>query len=262
MNFPKINMWLLIVVIAIGLACLYFLITNKKKTDSQQSVTDLLLDLSKNINYKEAKEVTEEKADADFERVKEISEKIYFKKPLTAGDLEFKQNNEAEIAEDLKYCALFYPLVDKFLKGEKDFTDSEKEFYEANKEEVDGHLNRLKTTETTLPIAHAQLNEITSTQDLKKSSPPMAKEEREKLILSMFEDGVPKNVSELADQYSRLTNTKPSKGNISTMFGKMEGTLLLCQEIKHGSRWKVYYGLPQWFDGKKMKKEYKLKIKA
>lgn len=87
----------------------------------------------------------------------------------------------------------------------------------------------------------------------------MASGERLKIILGFFDDGVPKTVTDLANLYAEKTGTKVNKGNISTIFGKLvKNHQLVC--TKAGKDSKVYHGLPEWFNGSKLKPEYKSKI--
>lgn len=255
----KINTYLLIVVLIVVVAVLYFVYNNKKEVSSQ---SDLLLAMAKKIGTQpvhkqaESNEPPEETEEDGFEIVR-IAEKLYRHEPLTAKEKKFQSLFQNQIEEELAYCNQFYPLVKKFVDGVTEFTDAEKEFYDNNSSAIEAELNRIK--ESSNPD-NSPTHQLTNSPTLSGGNPPLAQGERLKVILGFFEDGIPKTVTDISSLYAQKTGTAPSKGNMSTIFGKLEGKELMCEEIKHNSRWKIFYGLPEWFDGKKLKKEYKQKI--
>lgn len=285
-HWDKIVLVCILVLVA---GIFYFVFTNKKDTKDQNS---LLLDMAEQLlgkdqkskvsNHKpkeiEKEEEPVEETEEDGPEIVRIAEKLYFNKGLTAQESEFEEKFTSQILEEFEFCKQLYPLVDKFVSGSTDFNDQEKEFYEANKDQVDNivqdkkHFSSVikKLTEATNDITDEEREYYTNNTNLVDAelkrirsmagaSPPLAAGERLKTILSFFEDGIPKTVTDLASLYAQKTGTKPNKGNMSTIFGKLadEGKL---QYYKPKGSNKVYHGLPEWFDGKKLKQEYKSKI--
>lgn len=259
--YSKIDRYILIAILVVVIIVLYFSYKNNKDTGEQSS---LLLSMANRLDFNTLPPVKTEQVDntplipreetpEDGPEIIRIAEKIYSGKDLTAHEKQFQIIFANEINEEIEFCHKFYPLVKKFIEGEKEFTDEEKQFYENNSEAIESELKRLRSKQL-------DNDENSSSDNLTGANPPLAPGERLKMILSFFEDGIPKTVTQLADLYASKTGTKASKGNISTIFSKLEGNQLLWQKIEHNSRWKVFYGLPEWFDGKKLKKEFKQKI--
>lgn len=318
-TFPKYITWLLIAIIIIGIALLYFSITNKKDTNSQN---DLLLAMAQKLGAGEvpspkpqvpnSKEQPEEKSAEDEDEIIRISDKLCFGKQLTKEEKDFQKKWDADVKKELANSqGILKTVIDKFLSGATEFEEYEQDFYENNKEEIDTiihnqklfagiidklvkgetdfteeqlqfqqnypkeiekELKRIRMAETPSTINH-QPSTITHhpspinpplfpkpNHDFGKANPPLAKEERLKLILSFFTDGIPKTISELSPMYAKATGTKGSAGSLYNLFGRLEEGTLQTQKMIIDERAKVYYGLPEWFDGKKLKKEYKSKI--
>lgn len=229
-----------------------------------------------------------------------IADKLCFNKELTADEKKFYDQFQTDIDKELEGSEKMRDsIVDKFMNGakEKEFSEFEQEYYNVNQHDIDAIINyekqlasivlkitrgitdfsteELQFQQNNAKEIEAALKDISELSENKKSdaaakssqdkskkgaNPPLAAGERLKLILGFFEDGIPKTVTQIAELYSKKTGTASSKGNISSIFGKLEGNQLLWQEIQHNSRWKIFYGLPEWFEGKKLKKEFKEKI--
>lgn len=287
MNWAKINTFLLIVVIiGIGVA-LYFLFTNKKDNARQNDALAVILKsiYGEEIPAKEEKvekkkeELPAEPTEKDWEQIYAISEKIYFKKPRTEFEKKFQKRFDTYINADVEYCNEFYPIIDKMiadtelnaienefykvnkedvdkevyfrnlkavtkkLSSKEELNEKEKEFYEANKEKI--------STKLSLYIENNN-NEVSQLTELAKSNPPLAVEERNKQILSFFEDGIPKTVPQISELFKSATGHDYAK-NIYRVLGSLEGKFLT--PYKHGKI--TYYCLPEWFDGRKLKPEFK-----
>ena len=292
--YGKIDRYLLIAVVIIGLACLYFLFTGNKKDNDRDS---LLLQMARKLGasdfmeeeYPEKKsqgkqqsrpEPTEEEEEV---YITSIADKLCFSKPLDAQELEFQKRFSKEINDELanskKVLAI---LVNKFMTDVKEFDTFEKEFYEANKEEIDQIINNHKLRDSVIQKLLDGKNDFTAEElqfqqtyasyieqelakrkqppvSLQGANPPMAADQRLKVILSLFEDKVPKTVTQITELYAELTSTKPHTGNRSVDLGKMvDDGLLKC--TKAGKDKKVYHGPPDWFEGKLLKEEYKQNI--
>lgn len=272
MIYGKIDRYILIGILIVAIAILYFVFNNKKETTSQ---SELLLVMAKKMGAsvededtgKKSKQEPEETEQDSLEIVR-IAEKIYSGKSLTEKEKKFQKKFPQQIEDEMDYCNLFYPLVKKFANGQSDFTEEEKLFYENNKETIDDAVQEEKSKIPTFNQQAANETEenieetTTEIQHVEKkgANPPLAQAERLKLILGFFEDGIPKTISELTSLYAHAKGINESKGNTYNLFGRLEeGTVLTQKILIHGHN-RMYYGLPEWFDGKKMKKEYKQKI--
>lgn len=294
MIFGKIDRYLIIAILIVGLVCLYFLFVNKKDTNDQSS---LLMAMARKLDAapptviqpeEEPEEETKREpkiSEADQQEILIIADKLCFGVELDEDEKKFQKRYSAEISKELKNSQdILQIIVGKFLAGEKDFTEFEKEYYEVNQQYIDEIVQTKKNlasiiqkltngnnefTEEELQVQQnypaqieQELARIQKEKDrFKGGNPPMAAGERLRIILAFFEDGVPKTVTQLANLYAEKTGTKVNKGNMSTIFGKLvKNHQLVC--TKAGKDNKVYHGLPEWFDGSKLKAEYKSKITA
>lgn len=305
----KINKWIPLLILIVVVVILYFVFSNKKDTESQ---SNLLLAMAEKLKVQPEEEAPSSKlqeqpepTEEEKEEILRIADILCFGKQLNADDKKFYKKLKTDIDEELENSKRILSIViDKFLTGSKDFEDYEKEFYEANKEEIDSivqyeklftsivlkltqgqndfspaelefqqnypkeieaELKRIKGEDTPAapsPISHLPPDSYRGTIPAKGANPPLAQGERLKIVLSLFDDGMPKSAKTITQLYSEKTGTALSKGNISDVLGRIEGKQLLYQEIKGRSDGKYFYGLPEWFDRKKLKKEYKSKIKS
>lgn len=322
--YGKIDRYLLIALVAIGLVCLYFLFTNHKKGNDRDN---LLLAMARKLGASEpdGSEQFEKQLEEKFQKVAtkaapteeeeagitNIADKLCFSKALTQEEAQFQKRFSYEIQEELitsrKTLGI---LINKFMAGASEFDQFEKDFYEANKEEIDTIVHNRKVLDSVVrkivegrndfteeelqcqqnypqyieqALAHIRQAAPAASQphaaftdqadppadpaadpppasgppaSMKGANPPMAADERLRIILSLFQDKIPKTVTEITELYSKATGTKPHSGNRSLDLGKLvdEGKLKCA---KAGKDKKVYHGLPQWFEGNKLKPEYK-----
>ena len=322
--YGKLDRYLLIALVAIGLIALYFLFTNHKKGNDRDN---LLVAMARKLGAndfdgsepeeKKQSQKTEAKAAPTEEeevQITNIADKLCFSKALTQEEAQFQKRFQQEILDELNTSRkVLGILINKFMSGVKEFDTFEQEFYTANQQEIDTIVHSRKVLDSvvskiiegrddftaeelqsqqTYPqyIEHAlaqikaanpnvktpaaftdqsnppgapagpQLPAADSDPSLTKANPPMAAGERLKLILSFFEDKIPKNITQIANLYAQETKTKAHTGNISTTVGTLvEEGKLMC--VKAGKNNKVYHGPPQWFDKKRMKEEYLKNIK-
>lgn len=188
--------------------------------------TALLVGMAQKLGVAElpppSKEEHEETVE-ESEMIAAIADKIFDEKKLTKEEKKFKKKFESEIEEELK-----------ILKEDKE--DEEKN---PNKDEK-------KETEK-------EVNEITETAPKEKKD-VNKKPSREDTVLYLFADGIPKISYSLIKLYAEKRGTKPN-GSIHVLFTQM------VNDNKLG-KYKNYYGPVNWFDGKKMKKEYYEKTKT
>lgn len=273
MNFAKINTFLLIAVILILAGIFYFVFVNKK---DMNALWDILQPVSKKGTKDKAREPSEEQAEPEASNLKpetgviepseddwkfiySISEKLYFKKPLTVYEKNLKDKFPEQIAKDLEFCNEFYPVVVAMVDG-TELTDDQKAFYEVNKEDVDAEVEHRKN------IVGSQQQAIgkeqpesgkqgTGSDNLEKGKPPLAIAERNNLILSFFEDKIPKTAKKLYELYTAATGHDYGK-NWYRVMASLEGKFLTPQ--KKGKI--TFYCLPEWFDGRKLKDQFKISI--
>lgn len=289
MQVPKYITYILIALLIIGLVCLYFLFENRKNTGEQSS---LLLAMAKKLEgipekEKRAENKTEYKeksiTDEQQDMIVSIADKLCFDKELSEDENKFYKDFSVEIEKEMENSQkVLSAVINKFLSGSKDFDEYEKEFYEYYPNEIDSIVQYEKlfqsviTKLTTGPTEFSdqelefqqnypkeiekELARIKKESENKKgANPPMAPGQRLKTILEFFNDGFPRTVTDLAKLYAEKTNTGINKGNMSTIFGKLvKDHKLIC--IKAGPDGKVYHGLPEWFDGKKLKPEFQKNI--
>lgn len=294
MQFPKYITYLLIALLILALACLVFLWLNHRETKDQSTLLVAMAEklgavkekrqvaaknesannesgsTNNSISEEEQdqivaiadklcfdKELTDEenalykRFSVEIDKEKENSEKVLNtivdkflnKGELNAYEKEFYDFYPEDIDSIVRDAMLFNSIIKKLTEGNNDFTEEELQFRENNAKEIEKELLSLKEAD----------------ENKKGANPPLVQGERIKIILSFFEDGVPKTVTELAEMYSDRTGTKVNKGNISTIFGKLVDQHKLIA-IKPQADGKVYHGLVEWFDGKKLKPQYAEKI--
>lgn len=136
-------------------------------------------------------------------------------------------------------------LSTKIVKG-KSLNKKEKEFYAQFFTEMEERLQLVKLAEN---------NPLRVTKTNKR----LSEEERDDVYLSFFEDKKPKPLKDIIALYASATGNEPSQGNTHGHLKKLMEKKKLSQfshKIKGDIKPKIYYGLINWFDGKKFKKEY------
>jgi hypothetical protein len=82
-------------------------------------------------------------------------------------------------------------------------------------------------------------------------------------ILNLFNDGIPKTTRQLMIAYNEATNKKFEFSSFSGRFSILvnKGFIKKHQIKSNPLETRFYYGIPEWFDGNKLKEEYLTKIK-
>lgn len=274
MNFGKINMILLIVVIVIALVILYFVFFNKKDMKRQDDALATILkqftggeresEQKPEARSQKPEEQPGEPTEKEWESIYRVSDKIYKGEGLTQKEAAIQKKFQSQIFEDLEFLKVFYPVCDKLQKSEE-LSEDDKAFYEANKEMIDAevnHRNGVRSPEigdkqpaSTSPASSP--NSKPPTPHLNKADPPTAIDKRNQTILSFFSDGVPKTAKTILNLFKEATGHDYGK-NMHRVLGQLEGKFLT--PLKVGNI--TYYNLPEWFDGRKLKPEYKKNIPA
>lgn len=316
MNFGKINMVLLIVVIVIAAGILYLLFMNKKSSDRQDdALAEILKQVRGDRSYEEEESITSLQSSApspsaseptaeEWNLIYSASESIYRHATLSPKEATVYKKFGNLVNDDLEFLKVFYPVCDKFEKGEA-LTDDDKAFYEANAALVEKEINHRKekaagsklkaegskesaetsqlTEQPEIPAAEESSLESRTLkpelpnpgdtsdlerlpplnhsapplppEELQRANPPLAQQERNQIILSFFEDGTPKTAKSLLELFKGRTGHDYGK-NMHRVLGSMEGKFLTPLKVNKIT----YYCLPEWFEGRKLKPEYKQKM--
>lgn len=187
------------------------------------------------------------------EEIVRIAEKLYKGKSLTKKDKDFYDKFKKEIDEESEFF-LTDDLkgISEKITNRQELNEGEAELYKENYEDFKDELKLAELTEN-IPVVPIPEKDLVR---------PENETERIQLLLSFFSDGMPKVIGALAKMYADKTGLAVSTGNTAKLLDKMlEAKTLMNQKILHESRNKVFYGLPDWFDGKKFQKEYLKKLK-
>lgn len=197
----------------------------------------------------EHQEPSKEEQDEEIVR---IAEKLYNGKILSKKDKEFYKEFKKDIDEETVYfLADDLQRISDAIKNETELTEEDVAMYKKN---FDAFKDKLKLEE--LP-AEVKIKEVKK----REINTPDTPEGKEKLMMSFFEDGIPKTLTTLAELYAKECGLVVSSGNTSKIVYKLEeDEKIKGQKILHQSRNKIFYGLPDWFEGKKLKKEVRKKI--
>lgn len=205
------------------------------------------------------KEVEEPQGETEEEsnQIIDIAEKIHNGIKLTKKETEFKARFEKEIEEELQECIEDdMKSIAEDIKNGVEITKDDFVFYNGNHARLKEKLELAELVTEDIKIKEAEEPD-TNTEKVA----PENEHERKHLLLSFFDDGIPRANSQLAVMYAKVTGLVPSTGNTAKILdvlleeGKLKNKKMLSQ-----SRNKVFYGLPHWFEGNKFIKEYLIKI--
>ncbi len=296
--FGKVDRYLIIAILIVALACLGLLIWNKSATDGQSHLLMAMAShLKSTSTAKKPVEEIKENIEPELTKTKDeeawiasIADRICLGVELKPEDEKIKNKFPEEVKKEMeKSKQVITTLVNKFVSGSRNFDNYEGEFYDYYKDYIDPIILAQKeklTFDSIIKKLLAGTPDFTPAElqyqenhpqkiekelerlkkgnpdpDLKGANPPLVPGERLKIILGLFKDGVPRINKELAILYAEKTKTKPHTGNMTLTFGELVKTgQLINIKIKVGKQTKVYYGLPEWFNGKKLKPEHQQKI--
>lgn len=288
-----------ILVVAILAVALIF-ITRKENNERHDSQDDLLMAMAEKLRVsnmpnqpssqeEKPKSKKNEPTEDEEDQIIDIADKICFNMELNAEEKSLQVKFPQEIQKRLQQSRqILGSIINKFISGSKDFDEYEKEYYENFQEQIDNIIIFKKSVDAiVLKISQgitdfsdeelqfkqkypkqieAALLQIKRNEsgkesnNLKGANPPVSADERLKIILNIFEDEIPRTVTELATIYAEKAKVTFNKGNMSKIFGKLvDNGQLMCEKFKNG---KVYHGLPSWFENKKLKSNYKQNINS
>lgn len=157
-------------------------------------------------------------------------------------------DEEREAREENELVKAMLKISDK-IKAKEKIIRKDKKYYTNNFDDMHEDLRLADPSEIIL-------EEPSSKAPAKKK---LTHEEKHIIILTFFEDDIPKQLSAIDKLLSEKTGTKPNKGNTHSLMKEMlKSEKIETYNVKKGD--KVFYVLPDWMDGKKLKKEYLNKI--
>lgn len=211
--FSKIDRYLLIAILIVVCACLYFLFTNKRDTNAQ---SDLMIAIARNLrNASKNNEVdkgsvqekgktdpAEEEEEEEEEEIKltpaqeaailKIADKLCFGIELDPAEekfySEFKKSIDAELVTSK---TMLNNIIDKFLSGAslKDFHEVEKEFYENNQANIDTIIYERKLLASITHKIKNSITEFTEEEEKYKENNPKLIEEALSKLKQIAEGG-------------------------------------------------------------------------
>ena len=199
------------------------------------------------------KETQEPPTETEDERIVRIAEKIYSGKNVSKADQSFYAQFSKDIEEEVQFFLEddLRTISEKITNGQE-ISEEEVALYQKHYTDLSGKLSLKELTIADVKIIPTVKKEIIE---------PQTKEERKHIVMTFFEDGMPKIIGTIANLYADKTGLAVSTGNTAKLLDSLlEEKKLMNQKILHNKRNKVFYGRPEWFDGKKFQKEYLKKI--
>ena len=196
---------------------------------------------------------TPAETESEDERIVRIAEKIYSGKNVGKADQSFYAQFSKDIEEEVQFF-----LEDDLRTISEKITNGQ----EISEEQVDLYQKHYTDLSGKLSLKELTIADVTIIPTVKKEIiEPQTKEERKHIVMTFFEDGMPKIIGTIAKLYADKTGLAVSTGNTAKLLDSLlEEKKLMNQKILHNKRNKVFYGRPEWFDGKKFQKEYFKKI--
>lgn len=211
----------------------------------------------------EKKELTEDEINQLVEDMQRISAQIKNKQPVSKEDQEYYRLFINDMHPDLKLepipesgGATIIPLHPASKTEEKTETTQNSQAQTISNPETNSN-----TTEK--PIAKTNIEKTLLTgKEGQKVSVPIKKytaQEKKDLIVTFFVH-TPLYQKEVAEKLATATGTKLNPGNTNGLVSELlEEKKLMEHPLKVNG--KTYYGLPAWFEKKKLTKDYIKKIK-
>lgn len=211
-----------------------FMFVQTNKTMKLQ--TTLLIGMAKKMGFT-AEDIGEEKT----ERITQSSETQQQQEEETDEQRQIREEND--LVEGM--IAISEEIREKGILSKK-----EKKYYTDNFNDMHEDLKLADPSEIIVEEA--------STQTDVKGNKRLSAKEKCTLILTFFEDNIPKQLNVIDQMLADKTSTQPNKGNTHTRLKEMtKSKQIIAHETEESN---VFYVLPEWMDGKKLKKEFLNKI--
>lgn len=194
---------------------------------------------------------TETKEDSD--EIVRIAEKLAHGKSLNRKEKEFQDRFKAQIEEEMGYSIEeeLIRIATELKKDGAEVTQDDMDFYRQ-------HIHAFKERLDATMVIDFDVQKITVKPSQEKRKPEALDEAGKKhLILSFFDDNIPKSLTSLAKLYADKTGFALSTGNTAKLLDKLlEEKKLHNEKRLYQSRHVVMFGLPHWFEKNKLKKEF------
>lgn len=200
-----------------------------------------------------------QETEEDGKEIVRIADKLIRGKKLTKAEQEFQAKFPNQIEEE-KGFSIQEEMTRIALEIKKDGA-------EVTQEEIDFYRHYFPAFKEHLQAEHQidfEVQKITiKPVEAKKSTETFDEAGKKHLVLTMFVDGVPKYLAQLATRIAKETGLSVSSGNTAKLMDKLlEEQKLKNEKRLYKSRTCVFYGLPEWFEKSgKLKKEYAKNIK-
>lgn len=201
-----------------------------------------------------------QETEEDSKEIVRIADKLMRGKKLTKAEQEFQAKFPNQIEEE-KGFSIQEEMTRIALEIKKDgaeVTQEEIDFYQQYFPAFKEHLQAEHQIDF-----HVQQVKIKPVVEKQKTTEALDEAGKKHLVLTMFTDGVPKYLAQLAQMIAKETGLSVSSGNTAKLMDKLlEEKKLKNEKRLYKSRTCVFYGLPEWFEKNgKLKKEYAKNIK-
>lgn len=201
-----------------------------------------------------------QETEEDGKEIVRIADKLIRGKKLTKAEQEFQAKFSAQIEEE-KGFSIQEEMTRIALEIKKDGA-------EVTQEEIDFYQHYFPAFKEHLQAEHQidfEVQKITIKPPIEaeKAKEILDEAGKKHLILTLFADGIPKYLTQLASLVAKESGRSVSNANTAKVLDKLlEEQKLKNEKRLYKSRNSVFYGLPEWFEKNgKMKKEYVKNIK-
>lgn len=225
--------WHTYAIIALFIMVIFLFITTNKTMKLQ---TSLLVSMADKLGLKPLdSDKTLEKELSEHEQTNEVEE--------TQQEREVREESEEKVlVEEMVRISDKIKANIMCFKGEADY-------YTENFDDMHEDLQLANPSGIIVDISEKEEKEEDGEEeDIKK----LSLEEKYEIILSFFTDNTPKQLQPIIGAFSKLSGLPPNKGNTHSLLQKMVKLKMLDIFKKKG----VFYILPEWKEGNKLKKEY------
>lgn len=236
--------------IAIALVIILFMVFKMNKTMNLQNILLMKLADKQGIKSSDDKEeYLDEHAQELGGQLREAVENNY-----QETEQEKEEREEKELVEAMLE-------ISGRIKNNEIISNHDAGYYKRNFEDM--HEN-LQLADPFKIVSEAEGDNKANDDDSKEDGvferKNLSREEKKSFVMSIFEFGIPKQLAEIAALIGKECGIKANKGNTSILMTDIISTKKLAT-FTQKSTGRIFYVLPSWMDGKKLKPEYLEKIK-